>query len=206
MAAPLSPLRGLSPGGACSAELAELLGLGPLLPSDAQEGLAWPDGAALDAAWAAAARGAGAGGDSGPAGFRCLDATHAAGCLVCTPPPPASRERDFELRGAGGRTKNGERRLRAQLSRTREWGSLREREALAAALTAPEDARLAAALRDRRSAALRKGELLRLCRAWAYASDIWAHRKELLRKELHTSAQLPAAQRQASCARAAPVC
>ena len=69
-------------------------------------------------------------------------------------------------------------RLRSQLSRTPEWVSRAERERTAATLQLPQDARLAGALRERRSAALNKALLLRLCRLWRFASDIWAPRKD----------------------------
>ena len=81
--------------------------------------------------------------------------------------------------------KNGEKRLRALLCRTREWNSVEERARLAAlcssraASAAPGGpmatsmTRLAAALRAKRSAALAKAHLLFCVRAWGYASDVW---------------------------------
>jgi hypothetical protein len=71
----------------------------------------------------------------------------------------------------------GEKRLRSLLSKTTEWNSAREREAAAAACDGAEDgavlASLAAALRVKSCASLRKQHLFHLCRAWGYASDQW---------------------------------
>ena len=41
--------------------------------------------------------------------LRCIDGTHAAGCALCTPAPPAGEEASYELTGEIGK-KNGEKR------------------------------------------------------------------------------------------------
>lgn len=103
--------------------------------------------------------------------LRCLDATHAPPCALCTPAPEDPST--VELRGDGGR-KNGEKRLRYQLCRTVEWLSARHRaEAVTALGSAPEHAKLVSALRNRHSVELRKADLLLLCRLWGLQSDIW---------------------------------
>jgi hypothetical protein len=72
------------------------------------------------------------------------------------------------------------RRLRSQLSRTPEWGSLDERARVARMCDGggPDLARLAAALRSRHCAELRKGDLMFLARMWGYKSDVWSRRKD----------------------------
>jgi hypothetical protein len=70
----------------------------------------------------------------------------------------------------------GEKRLRSLLSRTAEWNSAAAREAAACGCEAgaDDDGRaLAAALRAKASARLRKAHLFRLCRRWGYACDLW---------------------------------
>ncbi len=74
--------------------------------------------------------------------------------------------------------KNGEKKLRAQLTRTPEWRSAAAREALAARLHAAGDVDFAAALRRPDASALRKRHLFALARAWGYASDVWRARGE----------------------------
>jgi hypothetical protein len=69
--------------------------------------------------------------------------------------------------------KHGEKRLRSQLARTREWSDLRCRAAAAAAADDDGDDELAAALRGRDLSALRKRGFFALCRAWGYRSDVW---------------------------------
>jgi hypothetical protein len=48
----------------------------------------------------------------GGAALRCLDATHANGCMRCTPPPAEGAEAAHELTGLDGK-KNGEKRRAA---------------------------------------------------------------------------------------------
>ena len=117
--------------------------------------------------------------------LRCLDATHAPPCPLCTPAPEDPST--VELRGDGGR-KNGEKRLRYQLCRTVEWLSARHRaEAVTALGTAPEHAKLVSALRNRHSVELRKADLLLLCRLWGLQSNIW--RSKLLGREAQRAPQ-----------------
>ena len=87
--------------------------------------------------------------------------------------------------GATGRSsdaalRRATRRLRSQLSRTPEWGSLDERTRVAQLCEAagPTQARLAAALRARHCAELRKSDLMYLSRIWGYRSDVWSRRKD----------------------------
>ena len=115
------------------------------------------------------------------AGPRCLDATHAcSAACACTPAPPEGEEAQYELLSNVSGKKNGEKRLRSQLSRTPEWRSMAERERLARACDAagPGRAALARALRVGHCSLLRKSDLLYLARAWGYRSDIWGLRKE----------------------------
>jgi hypothetical protein len=96
-------------------------------------------------------------------------------------------EPEFELVGEPG-AKNGEKKLRSGLSHSAEWGSSAQRnrtaEALEAAARAPgcapsaatDAAVLAAALRSRDSAKLRKRHMLALMREWGYKSDVWRHK------------------------------
>ena len=86
---------------------------------------------------------------------------------------------------------SGEKKLRALLNKTVEWNNADSREALAAQCDAqPGDeaaADLAAALRAKSCASLRKAHLLRLCARWGYASDLWRF-KEGRRGDLPRSA------------------
>ena len=96
--------------------------------------------------------------------------------------------------------KNGEKRLRALLARTKQWNSKTERNRLAAlmetraAAAAPGSAaaasllRLASALRTKRSAMLAKGHLLTCARAWGYASDVWYRHGRATRARLEREA------------------
>eukprot|EP00958_Prasinococcus_capsulatus_P013236 scaffold1343_cov369-Prasinococcus_capsulatus_cf.AAC.3 len=88
--------------------------------------------------------------------------------------------------------KNGEKKLRSLLQKTREWRSVEEREALAAALeeaipSQTDDGAeyyypktqwnaLVHALRKRDLTALRKTHLLLMCREWKFKSDVWSPR------------------------------
>ena len=115
----------------------------------------------------------------GGAHVRCLDASHLQPCSQCTPPPADVELDDFELRSDTVGKRNGERRLRSLLSRTPEWCSLEERTRVAELCEGqPAFARLAASLRARQSAELRKGDLLKLCRMWNYRSHIWRRKKD----------------------------
>ena len=108
-------------------------------------------------------------------GFRCLDASHGVVCCACSPAPSAEAMGSYELRGDAGR-RNGEKRVKAALLRTREWHAAPAREAAAAAAAAAGLPRLAEALRAKRSTGLRKAELFFLLHHWRYASDLWADR------------------------------
>jgi hypothetical protein len=197
----LSPLRLTGAYGDAGAD-ADDAALDDLLTDDLLSALAPEDGWASDAPWAAAV----------PALLpraRCLDGTHRVGgagaCGVCVPPPAAGEEHLYELRGQGA-SKNGEKRLRSQVSRTAEWACVEAREAAAAAAAGAcggaQGARLGAALRERRSSSLRKDDLLWLCRAWGYASDIWARRKSRLctRRVRGAALAAPPAQRMSAAA------
>jgi len=118
--------------------------------------------------------------------------------------------------------KNGEKRLRALLAKTKQWNSKTEREQLAAlmearaAAAAPGSAnaasllRLASALRAKRSAMLAKSHLITCARAWGYASDVWfrhgratrarMEREALASAQQTTDAAVPAAEEEAAAA------
>ena len=129
----------------------------------------------------------------------CLDATHNSPCAMCCPAPADGEEGDYELIGADGK-KNGEKRLRALLAKTRQWNSKTERDLLAAlmeqraAAAAPGSSaaasltRLASALRAKRSAMLAKSHLLTCARAWGYASDVWFRHGRATRARLEREA------------------
>ncbi len=150
------------------------------------EGAADADGAAAAAAAAApfaaeapAAQGAHA---QSALAFRCLDASHAEPCARCSPSPVPDdcalyilrRDKGAPKRGGDGRgscsrsrkqaliarthagAKNGEKRLRGLLCKTREWCDGETREATAVRAEANGMPELAAALRARDISALRK--------------------------------------------------
>jgi hypothetical protein len=71
-------------------------------------------------------------GDTRP--WRCLDASHEAGCRRCTPPPLGSSA--CVLRGGRPRAQSGEKQLRGALCRTPEWRNADTRNAAADALDA----------------------------------------------------------------------
>lgn len=95
---------------------------------------------------------------------RCLDASHALGCTACTPAPGEAELAGFQLHASAEQLANfgrsAEKHLRSLLSQTPEWASADERERLAA--TAPPH--LARALRKRLCSALRKADMVALCR------------------------------------------
>ena len=107
-------------------------------------------------------------GDTRP--WRCLDGGHEAGCRRCTPPPSGA---GCVLRGGRPRAQSGEKQLRGALCRTAEWRCVDARAAAADALEAAGAANAALAVRKRDCSALRKGDMLRLCRLWRYASHVW---------------------------------
>ena len=77
--------------------------------------------------------------------------------------------------------KNGEKKLRALLCRTREWSDAPSRAAVAAACDASPDAPalavFSAVMGGREtSAALRKSDLIHLARCWGFKSDLWIRR------------------------------
>jgi len=122
--------------------------------------------------------------------YRCLDAAHGAGpCGGCSPPPSAGAVGDSAilLDGSGQR---GQKALRAQLCRTREWNCAAARAELAALCGA--DAAFAAALITKRSAGLTKAQMLRMARAWGYASDLWHYHGRASRKRTQAEAQASA--------------
>ena len=102
--------------------------------------------------------------------WRCLDGSHEAGCRRCTPPPSGA---GCVLRGGRPRAQSGEKQLRGALCRTAEWRCADARAAAADALDAAGAANAAQAVRKRDCSALRKGDMLRLCRLWRYASHVW---------------------------------
>ena len=108
-------------------------------------------------------------GDTRP--WRCLDASHEAGCRRCTPPPLGNGA--WVLRGGRPRVQSGEKQLRGALCRTPEWRSVEARKIAAEAMDASGAASTAAALLKRDCSALRKVDMLRLCRMWRYASNVW---------------------------------
>jgi hypothetical protein len=71
--------------------------------------------------------------------------------------------------------KNGEKKLRALLTRTPEWCSSTARDAAAEALADAAPV-LAAALRTRQCSRLTKADLFALAAHWRYASDLWRAR------------------------------
>jgi hypothetical protein len=154
----------------------------------------------------------------------CLDSTHHSPCAMCCPAPAEGEEGDYELVGACPRCgyrgpparahlsaisilpagadgkKNGEKRLRALLAKTRQWNSKTERDLLAALMeqraaaaaagssAAASLTRLASALRAKRSAMLAKSHLLTCARAWGYASDVWFRHGRATRARLEREA------------------
>lgn len=108
--------------------------------------------------------------------FRCIDPSHPPGCARCTPAPALEEENDYQLVGDPGR-KNGEKKLRALLSRTPEWASQAERNRLAELYEGVAEAKnLSVVLRYKQTAGLRKVHLFLLARAWHYSSDLWVRR------------------------------
>lgn len=148
------------------------------------------------AAFPPASDGAAASGrDSGEATrqWRCLCALHPPPCASCTLPPSEDEEPYFEFVGDVGK-KNGEKRLRSGISRTPEWSNITESSRvadLAEARGTSGGLRLAAAIRSRRVAELRKTHILFLCRTWGYKSDLWRRRDA--RKEYRASVDAVAA-------------
>lgn len=138
-------------------------------------------GQAAPSAGQAAARGA----------FKCLDASHGAGCVSCLPAPDISEAASYELRGDAGR-RNGEKRVKAALLRTREWHAAPERESAACAAVGAGMEHLASALRAKRSTGLRKAELFFLLHHWRYASELWADRRASAPPRRARSAKLAA--------------
>ena len=110
------------------------------------------------------------------AGWRCLEAKHAASCTACTQPPALSQESRVMLSIAGGHgdgsggSGRGLNALRAALLLSPEWNSSAAREAAAVALEAALAggplADLPAVLRSKGARALKKGHLIALCRHW----------------------------------------
>jgi len=115
----------------------------------------------------------------------------------------------FILVGDPGK-KNGEKKLRALLSRCAEWHSDAVRLALAARLEpAPKHARLVSALRGSEGmASLRKADLLTLAREWRYRWQHWQQRRVCSRntqRMLAAGVKLPAAPAARAAAAAAAV-
>ena len=106
--------------------------------------------------------------------LRCIAPEHPADCARCTAAPHPRDAARYELVGDPGR-KNGEKKLRSALTRTREWASSDERDAAADALR-PVLPRLAEALHARASYMLSKQLLLCLLSYWGYRSDAWRRR------------------------------
>jgi len=106
--------------------------------------------------------------------LRCLDEKHGTSCRQCHPAPPWQEAASWELVGDPG-LRNGERKLRTLLTRTREWGSSDEREAAATQLQGALP-RLASALRSRYASALSKETMLALVHLWGYRAENWRRR------------------------------
>ena len=109
-----------------------------------------------------------------PRALRCVDQAHAPDCARCSAAPHPRDASRYELVGDPGR-KNGEKKLRSMLTRTREWASSDERDAAANALR-PVLPRLAEALHARASYMLSKQLLLAILGYWGYRSDAWRRR------------------------------
>jgi len=137
--------------------------------------------------------------------YHCLDATHHGfPCSDCAPPPSEGEEGDYELLFEGSGYK-GQKQLRAQLCRTKEWNSGEARAELAAVCDArskapgadegvtKSHATLALALRCKRSAGLTKGQMLCMARAWGYASYLWVRHGRASRKRAAEAASVTAA-------------
>lgn len=104
-----------------------------------------------------------------PPALRCLEATHAAGCVACAPAPAPGELERFELVAAGGF-----KGLRGALLLSPEWNTATEREAAAASAEAHGDPlAMAPLLRRKRGCDLNKAQLVALCRAWGYKSGAW---------------------------------
>jgi hypothetical protein len=82
-----------------------------------------------------------------------------------------------ELVGDSGR-KNGEKKLRALVTRTPEWNLLSERRKLVPLARAAGLDSLAVALEKKQTSALRKAHLLFMARAWRYRSNTWVPRHD----------------------------
>lgn len=93
-----------------------------LLEEDAD----WLSTALADVSW----------GRAEAAAWRCIDATHAADCAACSPPPGSAELAAFALVGEGRSKGAGEKRLRSCVSATPEWHSPGARAALALAAEA----------------------------------------------------------------------
>ena len=96
----------------------------------------------------------------------------------CAAAPLAAEEDSFSVVASRGGVKG----LRALLLLTPEWNTAWVRDAAAAALEADGDASCADAIRSKVSAQLSKSTLLRLCRIWAYRSDLWCRKGDMQRK------------------------
>jgi hypothetical protein len=123
----------------------------------------WPE---LDAAFAGAGTGGGAAAmdcadaaapalfvGAGTVQLRCIDAEHPPDCARCTPAPLDASA--VELVGECGR-KNGEKKLRALVTRTPEWNLLSERRKVVPLAVAAGMHGLPAALEEKKTSALRK--------------------------------------------------
>jgi hypothetical protein len=129
-------------------------------------------------------------------------------------PRPGARRADAR---AGARThgagqKNGERRLRSQLCRTREWHCAESREAAAAQLVggathshaaAADVSNLVNALRTRNVAIMRKADFFMLCRLWRLRSDVWRSARAEPARRVRTSGRSGGGRRAAAGAAAA---
>jgi hypothetical protein len=80
---------------------------------------------------------------------------------------------------------NGEKKLRAQLRKTREWADpeCRAAAAEAAERATPPLLELAAALRGHNLAAMRKRHYFHVCNTWRLRSDVWARTRKRRRAE-----------------------
>jgi hypothetical protein len=132
-----------------------------------------------DGMWAFGAEGEAEDEGSAAAAWRCLDESHPAACVRCSRPPSSDgAAAACVLRGSRKRLQNGEKQLRASLCRTAEWRDPAQRAAAAARLTAGGAPGTARAVAERDCSALRKLDMLRLCRLWRLRSDIWQARAE----------------------------
>ena len=108
--------------------------------------------------------------------WRCIDASHAAGCTACAPPPEQEAVPCYVLVGEAGKG-DGEKRLRKHLVATAEWNCERARHALATRAAAAGLLAAVAGLQRKQATRLNKADLAFVLSAWGYASQAFVHKR-----------------------------